>query len=91
MLAALLYYAERHPAEDIKLVDGKVVATIKDKVDELTIRITYFDSFENIYPPLTAKIKVFDKRNQEKIRDFDVPINIKWKKEILNLEESICQ
>jgi len=85
LLTALLYYSEKHPAEDIKLIDGKVVATIRDRVDELTILIKYTDSFENKYEPLVAKITVIDKRSTENVCELDVPINLSWKKDVLKL------
>jgi hypothetical protein len=87
VLAALLYYGEKHPLEDIKMIDGKVVATIKEKTDELLIRIRYFDSAENEYPPIEDKIKVLDRRDPEKQKEFETPINIIWKKDTLNLED----
>jgi hypothetical protein len=87
VLAALLYYGEKHPAEDIKMIDGKVVATIKEKTDELVIRIRYFDSLENEYPPIEDKVRVLDKRDPEKQREFETPINIIWKKDTLKLED----
>jgi len=87
LFAALLYYGDRHPVEDIKLIDGKIVATMKDRIDELTVRIKYYDSFDNEYQPLEAKIRVLDRRGPEKQVEFDVPINIEWKKDILKLED----
>ncbi len=87
LLSALLYYGERHPVEDIKLVEGRIVATIKQIIDELTVRISYYDSFENDYPPLEAKIKVIDKRDVKKLKEFEAPINIIWKKDVLELED----
>ncbi len=87
LLTALLYYSEKHPEEDIKLIDGKVVATIGEKIDELNIVIRYTDSYDNEYEPLIAKIAVIDKRSTEKMRTLDVPINLSWKKDILKLED----
>ncbi len=86
-MTALLYYSEKHPEEDIKLVDGKVVATIKDKVDELTIVIRYTDSFDNEYEPLIANIRVLDSRSEDARRELDLPVNLSWKKDILKLED----
>jgi hypothetical protein len=87
VLAALLYYGEKHPVEDIKMIDGKVVATIKKKTDELVIRIRYSDSIENKYPPIEDKVKVLDRRDPEKQKEFETPINIIWKKDTLELED----
>jgi len=87
LFAALLYYGDRHPVEDIKVIDGKVVATMKERIDELNVRVSYYDSFENEYPPLEAKIRVLDRRSFDKPRDFEAPINIVWKKDVMNLED----
>ncbi|HML03653.1 MAG TPA: hypothetical protein VK487_09835 [Candidatus Bathyarchaeia archaeon] len=87
VLAALLYYGEKHPVEDIKMVDGKVVATIKQKTDELVIRVRYSDSLDNEYQPIEVRTKVIDRRDPEKQKEFETPINIVWKKDILKLED----
>jgi hypothetical protein len=87
VLAAMLYYGEKHPVEDIKMIDGKVVATIKEKMDELVIRIGYYDSLENEYPPIEERIRVLDRRGPDKQKEFETPINIMWKKDTLKLED----
>lgn len=88
LVAALLYYSERHPEEDIKLLYGKIAAVIKERIDELSIKISYYDSLWNVYPPIEAKIRVLDMRNIEGAQsEFEVPINISWKRDILKLEE----
>lgn len=87
VLAALLYYGEKHPVEDVKMIDGKVVATINKMTDELVIRIRYFDSLENEYPPIEDKVRVIDRRDSENQKDFEAPINIIWKKDTLKLED----
>jgi hypothetical protein len=88
LLAALLYYDEKHPAEDIKLLDGQIAAYLKGRIDELVVKIDYYDSLGNVYPPLEAKIKVIDNRTKkDKSGDLEAPINIIWKKDLLNLEE----
>lgn len=88
LLAALLYYGEKHPEEDIKLLYGQTAADMKNKIDELDITMNYYDSMLNDYPPLEAKIKVLDMRT---LKDtpyvFKAPINIRWKKDVLELGE----
>lgn len=87
LLTALLYYSEKHPEEDIKFADGKVAAVIKNRVEELTVNITYTDSCKNKYTTLCAKIRVLDKRSDNKAKNtIDVPINLVWKRDTLKLE-----
>jgi len=87
ILSALLYIAEKNPVEGIKLLYGQTAADLTDKIEELNIKITYFDSMGNMYPPLEANIIVIDKRKKDRDvkKKFDAPINIVWKKETFNL------
>jgi len=88
LLAALLYYSEKHPQEDIQLLSGQIAADMKNKIDELDIRMNYYDSMLNDYPPIEAKIRVLDKRTlKDELREFKVPINVKWKKDVFELRE----
>jgi hypothetical protein len=85
-MAALLYYSERHPQEDIKLMYGKIAADLKDMVDELLVKIIYYDSLGNKYPVIETKIGVIDLRKHKKdSQKFDAPINIRWTKKVLDL------
>lgn len=88
LLAALLYYSERHPEEDVKLLYGQIVADLTKRIDELTIKICYYDSIWNKYPAIEAKIRVIDKRAFKDSQDqFEAPINIVWKRDLLKLED----
>jgi len=88
VLSAIVYYAERHPEEDIKLLYGRMAADLTKRIDELTIRINYHDSIQNEYPPIEAKIRVMDQRTFKKQPErFEAPINIIWKKDLLDLED----
>jgi hypothetical protein len=88
LMAALLYYSERHPEEDIKLLYGKITADLKERVDELSIKIAYYDSLWNVYPPIEAKIRVLDMRNfRGESHKFEAPVNIRWKRDVLSLGE----
>jgi hypothetical protein len=88
LLSSLLYYGECNPEEGIKLLDGKIVVNLKNRIGEFLVVIKYSDSLNNVYEPLKAKLRVIDMRKTVKIDEFDAPINIVWKKH--GEEEEIC-
>lgn len=85
-LSALLYYNDRHPDDSIRLLYGNMAADITGKIEELDVTITYFDSQYNEYPKENTKIMILDNRSPENMIDtISIPINIVWKKELLEL------
>jgi len=84
MIRAILYYLDRHPSEDIELIQGQTKTIFKSRVKEITVIIHYQDSLGNKYKPVQVTMKVNDQRkNVEKI--FEAPINIKWISERIDL------
>jgi hypothetical protein len=84
MIRAILYYLDKHPSEDVELVQGITKTIFKSRVKEITVIIHYKDSLDNEYEPVQVTMKVDDQRkNVEKI--FEAPINIKWISERIDL------
>ena len=83
-MTTLLWYNDRNPREDVKLLWGNMAANLSGKIEELNIEISYIDSIYNKYGPLNIDIKVLDSRTSttEKI---EIPININWRREVLEL------
>lgn len=83
-MTTLLWYNERNPREDVKLLYGNMAAIFSGKIDELQIKITYHDSVNNEYSPLNINLLVIDNRKTTE-DEIKIPVNIKWERDILEL------
>jgi len=83
-MTTLLWYNDRNPREDVKLLWGNMAANLSGKIEELNIEISYQDSMNNKYGPLNMDIKVLDSRTTT-TDEIEIPININWRKDVLEL------
>ena len=84
MIGAILYYLDRHPKENVELIDGITKTIFRSRIKEMNIKINYKDSINNDYDPIEVQIKVDDQREKaDKI--FEAPINIEWITERIDL------
>jgi len=92
LIDSLLFYLEKYPTDDVELAQGKPVTLIERATRGIRIKIHYWDSLENEYEPIDVLIPIEDNRADKKTR-IEIPINIRWKKELINplAEASKCQ
>lgn len=83
LINSLIYYLERNPEDNITMVQGKPTILIDEFTHLIKIRLRYRDSMLNEYDPLLIEIKMNDIR-KEKNDQIELPINIKWKLNIVN-------
>lgn len=64
---------------------GNKSAHITGNIEEICVTITYYDSQKNQYKAESTEIIVIDNRSLKEVIDIEIPINIIWKKELLEL------
>ena len=85
LIDSLLFYFERHPTDNVDLIQGKPVSLIERATQQISIRFRYRDSVNNEYEPLLVKIPIEDARTEKaKETKIEIPINIKWSEELIN-------
>jgi len=77
LIESLIFYFEKHPADNVALMQGKPATLIESATQGLSIRFHYRDALMNEYEPVEVVIAIEDKRTQ-KAKPFELPINLKW-------------
>jgi hypothetical protein len=76
MVAALLYYFDRRPHEDIEIPLGKIKTLLRPEMREISLLVKYKDSLGNEYEPEKHVIQINDLRMKKE--KFEAPLNIKF-------------